>query len=453
MKKMQHTALFRKCLAILIALLTGISFMPLLGGQAFAADKNTAPQGDGIIAVDENGDEFVVSDQEDEAIAELFGPEISGGAVKSEKADAIPLRSIEDPVTVAADSVDEATAESAIPDDIGSLGEEFGAPAPEGPDLTRGTVSTQAASLFTVTVNKATGVANIRGSLARYPGCTFESLYVDDYYAKYLGGATTINTNINMKEYSVGYHNISATVSINDEAAEVYKETFKTYIPTYIYGRPGNNPGAYQFYSKYFEYYTGSNYYGLDSSCSLYMQYRKPGKAWKTCGPMDSYKTYRKSGLTPNKKYKTRLFYAKSVSYNGRDYLFSGLSRGYVSPVKSFKTGKNKKPPIKSVTVTAKNVKKHKVRYYYYGMYLGSRTYYTYKLKVTVKMKKKPAAKGIVIAGKIAKGNKKSYSKTFGTFLSSSSPRGKKAIISVYSYQNKTWGGYSKLYKKTKKVR
>ena len=102
---------------------------------------------------------------------------------------------------------------------------------------------------------------------------------------------------------------------------------------------------------------------------------------------------------------------------------------------------------------------KHPAYWYYVGgaaFYHKAWTekYYTYKVKVTVKLKKKPGAAGIWINGKFVKGNKKKYTVTLpGSSYSAKKPKGKKFKVNVCSYKGKSYGGLSPLYKKTKKIK
>ncbi len=166
---------------------------------------------------------------------------------------------------------------------------------------------------------------------------------------------------------------------------------------------------------------------------------------------MDSANTsYQKAGLKPSKKYQARTYYGKSFTYKGIDYFW----KGPYSAVIKFKAGAAK-TPVKSFKLKAYNIKRHGIRHYgaYTGVYLYTEYIYTYKLKAIVTMKKKPGAKGVNICGKWVKGNKKKYTKYLGSFTSYSKPRGQKTKVSIYSYQNKKYGGYSPLWKKTRKVR
>lgn len=206
---------------------------------------------------------------------------------------------------------------------------------------------------------------------------------------------------------------------------------------------PNNTASMYEFYSTYFYFNPGASKL-MDTR--TYMEYRPVGGTWKTSGSMMYYQDYEFTGLKPNTKYQTRLYY-KSI--------YSEARSGY-SKTLTFNTGPNKKPKVKSATVQAINVKKHRGTVYgaYTGLPIGKYTYYTYNLKITVKFKKKVKAKYVYINGKRFKGGKKTYTmKTKKLTRNYNTPRGKKYTVYVYTGKNKTWGGYSKLWKKNRKIK
>ena len=206
---------------------------------------------------------------------------------------------------------------------------------------------------------------------------------------------------------------------------------------------PTNTASQYEVYPTYFFFNAGLN---SQAYCDLYMDYRIKGGAWKTSGYMYAVNNYTFTGLKPKKTYQARLYY-KNI-YTGEI--------GRYSPIVTFKTAPNKKPPVKSVKTRIVKLKKHRgtVYGYYTGLPLGKYTYYTYRIKTTVKLKKRPKAKYIAINGKVFKAKKKKYTVTTKKLVKNySSPRGDKYKVSVYTYQNKVWKGYSKLYQKTRKLR
>ena len=206
---------------------------------------------------------------------------------------------------------------------------------------------------------------------------------------------------------------------------------------------PDNSLARYEVYPTYLFFKTGGDSNLINYN--LYMDIRPVGGTWSTYYFTNYYTTYEIKGLKPNTKYEAVLYYKSSSGLEGPR---SGAVR--------FKTAPNKKASIKSVKVQLINVKKHyqKVYGYYTGVYLGKRAYYTYKIRTTVTLKKKPKTKYFNINGKWYKGNKKKYTYTTGKKIWwYTSPRGQKYTVSAYTAQSKVWGGYSLLYQKTKKAR
>ena len=306
------------------------------------------------------------------------------------------------------------------------------------------------ATAYTVTLNTANGQARVKGDVTAHRAATgadirFYALYVDSQLVTSLGNSTSIDTTVDMKNYSVGYHMIRVYLTFNGTMTKDDCD----YVPTYIYGTPSNAAKLYDVYSKYFTYSTPS--YSRDSSCSLCMEYRPKGaKKWKT-KTLSGYGDAKISGLKPNKVYQTRVYWIKKFTYNGKDYVFSGKKKPVkkVSKVRKIRTGL-KKLPVRSVQVRATGVKVHRIPHYgkYTGVYLYTETLYTYNLTATVYMKKRPGVKGIYLNGNRLAGNKLVYTKKLGSYMSPSRPRGK-STLHIYSYNNKTYGGYSPIYNKT----
>lgn len=304
----------------------------------------------------------------------------------------------------------------------------------------------------TVTVNKKAGTATVKGELTN--DFFFGVLVDNDVVWEGNANTKTINTTINMKDYSIGYHTIYVGAFNHwNNTGTPFK--IQTHVYRGIFERPYNSASSYDVYSKYFNFNNGVNYrVGLD----LYMEYKVKGaKNWTMSGKMNTpVANYKFTKLKANKKYQTRLFFGKWIEYNGKSYLFRSTDTGNGSGIVNIKTGKAKKPRIKLVKVKAIKVKKRTgIRYgYYTGLPLGKYRYYSYKIKVTVKLKKKPGSKGIVINGKKFKGNKKKYTFTMGPYTNFTKPKGKKFTVYAYTYENaKTYGGYSPMFKKTVRVK
>lgn len=211
---------------------------------------------------------------------------------------------------------------------------------------------------------------------------------------------------------------------------------------------------AFQVYSTYFDFAPMNiwSVFSFSNYTAFYLEYKAANETkWVRCtnsrgGALQAASSYTFSGLKADTVYQIRL-----VNTDGSSFYNT-----------KFHTGK-KSLKIKSVKVKAIKVKRHKARNRtpYLGLPLsGYYYYYTYKLKVTVKLKKKPGTKGIFINGEWVKGNKKTYTITFpkknaspyiSTYSSYKKPKGKFNVY-IYSGFSKEYGGYSKLYKKRKKV-
>lgn len=303
-----------------------------------------------------------------------------------------------------------------------------------------------------VAFTKSTGKAVVTGTVS---GDAFDSLYVDgSEYSSFTGAAKTIN----MREFNVGLHTIYATLKNHDK--KVY---YAKAVPTYIYGTPSNKLSYYTTGPNYFSIYYSGNTYKYDYTCNLMLDYRLKGKKWKNgYGPFGTSKTVKRSKLKSAKKYQIRTYFAKKFTYGGKKYIITGKQMGKKSKVATVKTG-GKKLKIKSikiskVKVTSKMVYRGRPGYIwdpYYGRYnFGIRFGYeketVTQFKITVKLKKKPNAKGIMIGNQMVKGNKKKYTKLFTL---TGNQKGKKLTFSFCSYQNGTYKGYSKLVRKKKTIK
>ncbi|MBQ3924754.1 MAG: hypothetical protein II696_04510, partial [Firmicutes bacterium] len=286
-------------------------------------------------------------------------------------------------------------------------------------------------------------------------GDTFYDIYVDGnrVYAD-IDGKTSFAYTIDMKEYSVGFHTISA--GLNNHDAEV---VYKYAVPTYIYQAPSIKTSCFETGRKCFTFSNNGNSYKYDSDCGTYVDYKKKGgKKWKqNYGPVTSYGSGKVKGLKPNTFYYIRAHYGKVVSYGGKSYFFTGKAKSKVSKNVKVKTGKKSKPPVKKIKIS--KVKQFKRTFSYtlwinYGGYMVPRyisnTYWYTSFKCTVYMKKKPKAAGIYIGNVQCKGNKKKYT---ADFTVSGKQKGKKLKFSVCTYQNATYKGFSPYYKKKVRIK
>jgi hypothetical protein len=221
-------------------------------------------------------------------------------------------------------------------------------------------------------------------------------------------------------------------------------------------------------YSKVLNFYPYTAGF-VNATQPLYLEYKPvKSKKWKRSGYMerDSIKLgnqqgFKIKGLKANTKYNTRIRYGvKATKFDGS----TGTIYGPTFGTGTYKTGKAKKPAVKSIKIKAVKKKFHKNRvaghyewtgYHYIWIKPYTEKYWTCKFKVTVKLKKKPGTKGIVVGGKYLKGNKKKYTTTvtpYPNYYTKKPPKGlKKVKITVRSYQSKKYGGLSPV--KTKKCK
>lgn len=402
MDRIRQKRYIYKLFAVLLAFAVAVTFIPLLGAAAYAEE--------GQVAEDES---YELVTEED------------GGLTEGEE--------------------------------LGLYAEELEAVA--GSTAKAAEIS-DATNVYSMDVTRSGATVNIRASIKSpyRSDLYFIGVAVDGATVQSLDFLSDVNLSLNMNNYAVGYHEIQL-VTYSYGLGKTFTSA-KSVQLTNISAAP-NYKGVFEFYSTYLLY----NPYDFGKNLGayhLYMDYScDGGKTWKTSGAMRSNSVqlyssqqYRINGLKPNKKYRTRIYYGERVSYKGKSYFIKGPKRS----TGTYKTGKKKKPAIKSVTAKATNVKYHKVKHYgyYTGVYLYTEKYYTYNVKVTVKLKKKPGAKGLWINGKFVKGNKKKYTATFKPYpnYSSKKPRGRvKYKVSVCSYQSKAYGGFSPLYQKTKTLK
>ena len=316
-----------------------------------------------------------------------------------------------------------------------------------------------------ISINQSGATVTVSGSLAS--GYYFVSLGVDfnpAYSYSLSSRYSSCPNTINMNNYDTGYHTVVMGIS-NSTGSKSCVIGRKFMVSNTITAAPGYN-GVFEVYSSYFNYYP-YDMAGNNAAGSLYMEYSSDGgRSWNRSGAMTRnwiklfiQQGFSISGLKPKTTYLTRIFYGTYATYStsaggdGNAYFFSGPALGTTT----FKTGSSSKPSIKSVTAKAIKVKYHKVRHYgyYTGVYLYTEKFYTCKIKVTVKLKKKPGTKGLFINGAWVKGNKKPYTKTFTPYPNyyAKRPRGHyKYTVTVCSGQNSSWGGYSPAVSKTKKL-
>lgn len=270
---------------------------------------------------------------------------------------------------------------------------------------------------------------------------------------------------ISLSRFGTGYHNVIITVY--DKSNKLVDALYQGYVPYNGITAKPTYKGKFTVNTRSFIYYP-YNMAMSNREEKLFMEYSaNGGKSWKRTGYMQANmiklaidQCYTFGGLKANTVYRTRIRYGVYIDYLEKSYLFLGP----VLNTTTFKTGKAKAPKIKSVKIKAIKVKRHKHRvaghYYWTGyryIWISGYTerYYTCKFKLTIKLKKKPGAKGIWVDGTFLKGNKKKYTKIITptyNYYRKKPPKGlKKVKISIKSYQSKSYGGFSPA--KTKKVK
>ena len=335
-----------------------------------------------------------------------------------------------------------------------------------------------------VKITQKGATVTIKGSVSK-PYFLANIIVDADFIAEQIFG-NSINYTINMNsgDFATGYHTVVLGIykQYNDGTVEYADLVMKKYLKTNTITDKPTYKGSYTVYNTYFNI----NPFQMSpfgyTAPDLYLEYSGDGgKTWKRSGYMKqnlvevaSSQSYKISGLQPNTTYKTRLRYGEYVTYS-KSYDGDGKSYFFGGPVlnsTTITTGAATKPKIKSVTAKATSVKFHKHRvaghYEWVGnslIWIGSYTekYYTCKIKVTVKLKKKPGTKGLWITlhdgfgqTKWVKGNKKTYTATFKPYPNyfAKKPKGHyKYKVTVQSGQSKSWGGYSPAWSKKKKLK
>lgn len=465
---MKHD-LIKRVLAVALSLAVGMTFIPLLGDSAFAEDNEPA-----VTEVnEEDAAADAVSAPDTEVLTEE-SEEVAGEGGEGVDADI--------PDADANDTEENAAADAADTSDVRSIDVDSVLPKIASGAALKDVRTKADADLFTWSVSVSGKKATVKGSIKpEYKDVLmFGGLFMDGQEAGNKAAdiaSDSFSTTINMSNYTIGYHTLYALFIFTTNGSNVYTALMnedyanlamdwraKKKVASKIIIKPNYNGKFYYVYSKYFDYFPFN--FGKNLNGTLYMEYKLKGaKKWKRTGAMkaNAIKLYTSQGfkikgLKANRTYYTRIRYGQYVTYSkdiggdGKSYFFGGPTR----KTTTIKTGQPKKPAIKSIKVKAVKVKKHKVRHYgyYTGVYLYTEKYYTYKVKVTIKLKKKPGASGLWVNGKFVKGNKKKYTVTLpGSSYSKKKPKGKKYKLNISSYKSKSYGGLSPLYKTTKKIK
>ena len=278
----------------------------------------------------------------------------------------------------------------------------------------------------------------------------FSGIYVDGKQVSKVYGAKLTNYKVKLSSVGgPGYHSVT-TKTYHDPSGTFIADSYARSYRAGITKAP-TAKGGLATYHNYIHYRSPVDYNLVNYK--LFMDYSVNGKTWKTFGPMTYIQDYALKGLKPNTNYKLRTYYG--IYKNGS--WFTGKEEGKTRYLGTYRTGVGTKVAVKSIKVKAYKVKKkkEKVYGYYTGLYIGKRTKYTYKLKIIVKLKKKPGTNYIWINGKKFKGNKKKYTVKLGKFTRYySKPKGKKYVVNIHTtYYNSVSGGCSPLYSVKKKIK
>lgn len=434
----------KKLLAVVLSVAVGVTFIPLLGSNVYAEDNDAdsadvtfetvagenadALAGDNDTNTESESSEFIAPEEQTITTDSDADVTIDEGGNVAAKGDGASLDSEKKNL------LNKATK------DLASVQQA------EEPTVKMMAADTQELNLksFKAKMNHPKRILNINATFTKdvYFAAVIIDGNQDNVVRSYNSPGLAISDSLSMANYSsLASHTVTLVYWFsNDKYDYSYADrAFKLSM----YAKPSAK-GSIEIYHNHIMYMPSPDPNLVNYK--LRLQVLRKGKVVKTSGLMSAVQTYKIKGLKPNTTYKIRTFYY----YNG----YQGTDTGKVLNLGTYRTGLKSKPAVKSIKVKAYKVKKKKQKVYgaYTGLYLGKRTYYQYKLKIIVKLKKKPGNK-IWINGKKFKGNKKKYTVKLGTFTSYSKPKGKKYTVAMYTYRNASWGGYSPMYKKVKKIK
>ena len=292
---------------------------------------------------------------------------------------------------------------------------------------------------------------------------TFDPLIIDEgntsNYQRYsvVNGESSFSVDLDISIYSIGYHTLGAVLS--DGSIVYYTKAF----PRGIYDEIPTIKANSDFFTVGSNYICFRPYFTVQGDndtdpYGLYVQLND-GSSWgDVYGPFTSY-TYLKlsyfkgsTKIKANTTYKLRCFYAKETTYASDNYwIYSDFSNTV-----SIKTGNSKKVAIKSIS--AKCLKQEKKELHVSGYWDGNgnwhsgydTTVWATTVKVTIKLKSKPNAAGIMVDNYRIKGNKKKYTLKI---TQSGKLKGQKTKFSICSYNSASVGALSPSVTKTVKIK
>lgn len=423
--------IIKKLISIALALVVGVTFIPLLGDAAFAEGEDASDEINSY-PIEINDDGTAV----DEA-AGVIAPETDGAE---------------------ADTPTDAEGETLSPNDENQT-LDLGDNSLESMDISGAAeMKAMASSFYTLNSARSGSSIILNGSFTgsyTANGTTYKKnqMFFHDVVTKDSSGNLKAigycNYKNSLSNYSVKLTNLGSP-GYYDVRVYVYDSNKQPigWLPANRYrvgitAAPSAN-GSIAVYHNYLDYMSPVD--GNLINYKLFLEYN--GRVY---GPMSYLQSAKITGLAPNSNYGIKTYYGvyKDGSW------FTGKEEGYYRNLGTYRTGVGTTPKIKSIKVKATKVKKktQKVYGYYTGLYLGKRKYYKYSIKITVKLKKAPGTNGIWINGKKFKGNKKKYTVKLGPYTNYSKPKGKKFTVMIYSYYNNSYGGYSPMYRTVKKVK
>lgn len=453
----------KRLISFALVLAFALTCLPLSGGIALAGEADIGAPLD--IMTDEVIEAGIVSGNVEAGVEEIEMDLVGDPSEDAGEIDASPVKSEWDP--------DDANLDDAWKEVLASVADGTEADVPK-------------AAEHSVQITQNGGIVSIRGSIAApyvLFGVIVDATAVTD---QLFGNTVDFQFDINNGSFSTGYHTVYVGIGIQYPDGSVRFDNQvveQKYVVANTISEQPSYKGVFEVYHNYINYYPYNNILGGNAAGKLYMEYSADnGKTWKRYGPMTCnmitlaiQQSYKISGLKSNTTYKTRICFGEEAVYPA-EYGGDGMSYVFLGPAlntTTFKTGKAKAPSVSSITAQAINVKYHKNRvqpHYewtagYHLVWIGSWTerYYTCNVKVTVKLKKKPGAKGLWIGftdgsglhEKWVKGDKTTYTATFAPYPNyfSKKPKGNYAYqISVRSGQSKSLGGYSPKATKKKKL-
>ena len=308
---------------------------------------------------------------------------------------------------------------------------------------------TDKAYLVSTTIDisiNSSGTATITGKITGSSN-TFKNVRIDSagYFGDTVGGKSSFSVTYDTKKLSIGYHELGATLS--DGSICNYTKVF----PTAIYEKTKIKQSWFESEKNYFT--MTATGFSTGTYDEIRIDYKKGanGKWSEGWGPFKPNSAGKVDKLSANTTYYVRAYYRKVVSYNGKNYAFTGPKSAAVA----IKTGPSKKPAIKSIKISKAKAKKVWVKPYYEGIVLVHKGYYVWETtyKVTINFKKKPGVAGIqlyaggVTLPKYLKGNKKTYSTKITV---TGKAVGKKTNFKIRTKGNATYGAWSPYYKSKK---